>query len=111
MKYITNKLDWRIAFGSTLPAVQEARILLENSGRKMNLLRLRALPFTDEVREFVQKQDKVYIVEMNRDGQLYENLLIAMPELAARLVSVAYSDGMPPTAKRIMNEIIGKEHK
>ena len=100
-----------IAFGSTLPAVQEARILLENSGRKMNLLRLRALPFADEVKEFVRCQDKVYIVEMNRDGQLYENLLIAMPELATRLVSVAYSDGMPPTAKRIMNEIIGKEHK
>jgi 2-oxoglutarate ferredoxin oxidoreductase subunit alpha len=100
-----------IAFGSTLPAVQEARVLLENSGRKMNLLRLRALPFADEVKEFVRCQDKVYIVEMNRDGQLYENLLIAMPELASKLVSVAYSDGMPPTAKRIMNEIIGKEHK
>jgi 2-oxoglutarate ferredoxin oxidoreductase subunit alpha len=100
-----------IAFGSTLPAVQEARILLETSGRKMNLLRLRALPFADEVKEFISKQDKVYIVEMNRDGQLYENLLIAMPELASKLVSVAYSDGMPPTAKRIMNEIIGKEHK
>jgi 2-oxoglutarate/2-oxoacid ferredoxin oxidoreductase subunit alpha len=100
-----------IAFGSTLPAIQEARILLENGGRKMNLLRLRALPFADEVKEFISKQDKVYIVEMNRDGQLYENILVAMPELASKLVSVAYSDGMPPTAKRIIDEITGKEHK
>lgn len=101
-----------IAFGSTLPAVQEARVLLEKeNGRKMNLLRLRALPLADEVKEFVQKQDKVFIVEMNRDGQLYEQLVIAMPELATRLVSVAYSDGMPPTAKRIINEILGKETK
>jgi 2-oxoglutarate ferredoxin oxidoreductase subunit alpha len=101
-----------IAFGSTLPAVREARVMLDNeNGRKMNLLRLRALPIADEVKEFVQKQDKVYVVEMNRDGQLYEELIIAMPELATRLVSVAYSDGMPPTAKRIMNEILGKEKK
>jgi 2-oxoglutarate/2-oxoacid ferredoxin oxidoreductase subunit alpha len=101
-----------IAFGSTLPAVQEARALLEKeSGRKMSLLRVRALPFADEVREFIQVQDKVYIVEMNRDGQLYENLIIAMPDLANKLVSVAYSDGMPPTAARIMKEILGKEGK
>jgi 2-oxoglutarate ferredoxin oxidoreductase subunit alpha len=101
-----------IAFGSTLPAVREALVLLENeTGRKMNLLRLRALPFADEVKEFVQNQDKVYVVEMNRDGQLYEELIIAMPELATRLVSVAYSDGMPPTAKRIKKEILGKENK
>lgn len=101
-----------IAFGSTIPAVQEARVLLdEQKGQKMNLLRLRALPLADEVREFVMAQDKVYVVEMNRDGQLYEELIIAMPDLATRLVSVAYSDGMPPTAKRIMSEILGKENK
>jgi 2-oxoglutarate ferredoxin oxidoreductase subunit alpha len=101
-----------IAFGSTLPAVNEARAMLEKeNGRKMNLLRLRALPLADEVKEFVQKQDKVYIVEMNRDGQLYQELVIAMPELATRLISVAYSDGMPPVAKRIQSEILGKENK
>ncbi len=101
-----------IAFGSTIPAVQEARVLLdEQKGQKMNLLRLRALPLANEVREFVMAQDKVYVVEMNRDGQLYEELIIAMPDLATRLVSVAYSDGMPPTAKRIMSEILGKENK
>ena len=101
-----------IAFGSTLPAVQEARTIFEKeAGRRFNLLRLRALPIADEVRQFVEKQDKVYIVEMNRDGQLYEELVIAMPDLATRLVSVAYSDGMPPTARRIMQEINGKEQK
>ena len=83
----------------------------KETGKKLNLLRLRALPIADEVRDFVQKQDRVYVVEMNRDGQLYEELIIAMPELATRLVSVAYSDGMPPTAKRIQQEILAKENK
>ena len=101
-----------IAFGSAVAAVDEARVMLEKeTGRKTNFLRLRALPFTDEVREFVQKQDNVYIVEMNRDGQLYQQLLIAMPELASKLVSVAYSDGLPPAAKRVVKEIMAKESK
>jgi 2-oxoglutarate ferredoxin oxidoreductase subunit alpha len=101
-----------IAFGSAVAAVDEARVMLEKeTGRKTNFLRLRALPFTDEAREFVQKQDKVYIVEMNRDGQLYQQLLIAMPELASKLVSVAYSDGLPPAAKRVVKEILAKESK
>jgi 2-oxoglutarate ferredoxin oxidoreductase subunit alpha len=93
-------------------AVDEARVLLEKeTGRKTNFLRLRALPVTDEVKEFVQQQDKVYIVEMNRDGQLYQQLLLFMPELASRLVSVAYSDGLPPAAKRVVKEILAKENK
>ena len=101
-----------ITFGSTITAVEEARTLLENEqGLKTNLLRLRALPVANEVKEFIGQQDKVFIVEMNRDGQLYEELLIAMPEMAGKLVSVAYSDGMPPTAKRITKEIMAKESK
>ena len=101
-----------ITFGSTITAVHEARALLETEqGIKTNLLRLRALPIATEAKEFIAQQDKVYIVEMNRDGQLYEEILIAMPELASKLVSVAYSDGMPPTAKRITKEIMAKENK
>ena len=101
-----------IAFGSTDAAVQEARVLLEKEqGLKTDYLRLRALPFVDEVKEFVKSHDKVYVVEMNRDGQLYQQLLIAMPELASKLVSVAYSDGLPPAAKRVVKEIMAKESK
>ena len=101
-----------ITFGSTIVAVEEAQALLEKEhGLKTNLLRLRALPISNEVREFVSQQDKVFIVEMNRDGQLYRELLIAMPEMAGKLISVAYSDGMPPTAKRITKEIMAKESK
>jgi 2-oxoglutarate ferredoxin oxidoreductase subunit alpha len=101
-----------IAFGSTTPAVEEARFLLQSeAGKKTSFLRMRSIPFSEEVREFIKQYDKVFIVEMNRDGQLYEELIIAMPDLSAKLVSVAYSDGMPPTARRIMKEILEKENK
>ena len=101
-----------IAFGSAVPAVDEARVLLEKeNGKKTNFLRMRAIPFTDEVREFVKQQEKIFVVEMNRDGQLYEELVIAMPEFATKFVSVAYSDGMPMAAKRVVKEILAKESK
>jgi 2-oxoglutarate ferredoxin oxidoreductase subunit alpha len=101
-----------IAFGSTNAAVEEARILLANEkGLKTDYLRLRAMPLTNEVKEFVKTHDKVYVVEMNRDGQLYQQLIIAMPELATRLVSASYSDGLPASARRVMKEILAKEEK
>jgi 2-oxoglutarate ferredoxin oxidoreductase subunit alpha len=99
-----------IAFGSTTAAVDEARILLEKEqGLKTDYLRLRALPFTDEVRAFVEAHEKIYVVEMNRDGQLCQQLIIAMPDLATKFVSAAFGDGMPASARRVIKEILAKD--
>lgn len=100
-----------LTFGSTSFAVRETlNCFREKEGRNFDLMRVRAIPFTKTIEDFIEKHDKVYVVEMNRDGQLYEELLVEMPRLAGKLVSVAYTDGMPPTAKRIMNEIKDKEN-
>lgn len=100
-----------ITFGSTTFAVRETlHCFREKEGRNFDLMRVRAIPFTKTIEDFIDKHDKVYVVEMNRDGQLYEELLVEMPRFAGKLVSVAYTDGMPPTAKRIMNEIKDKEN-
>jgi 2-oxoglutarate ferredoxin oxidoreductase subunit alpha len=99
-----------IAFGSTDAAVKEARILLEREkGLKTDYLRLRSIPFADEVKEFVASHEKIYVVEMNRDGQLYQQLILAMPELATKLVSACFGDGMPAAARRVIKEILAKD--
>ncbi len=101
-----------IAYGSTDPAVEEARARLEREhGLKSDYLRLRALPFTSEVSEFIAAHERVYVVEMNRDGQLQQLLSIKHPEHATRLIPVAYSDGLPPTAKWIWSAILEQEEK
>lgn len=100
-----------IAFGSTDSAVEEARHQLAELGVKTDYLRLRALPFTDEVTEFINNHERTYVVEVNRDGQLQQLISIKHPAQATRLVSVAYTDGMPPTAKWIKNAILAKEEK
>lgn len=101
-----------IAFGSTHPAVEEARARLEREhGLKSDYLRLRAIPFTEDVRQFIAEHERVYVVEINRDGQLQQLLTIKHPEHATRLISIAYSDGLPPTAEWILSAILEQEEK
>lgn len=94
-----------IGFGTSLYAIEEARDRLEADGVHSSFMRLRALPVNDQVKEFVQKYDKVFVIELNRDGQMHNILQSEMPELATRLVSLAYMDGMPLTAHWIVEAI------
>lgn len=98
-----------IASGSVDPAVVEARDLLVKSNIRSDYLRLRSIPFAPEVDEFVKKMDRIYIVEINRDGQLHQLLTIKYPEEAHKFRKIAYMDGLPLTAKFIKNTIMEME--
>lgn len=98
-----------ISFGSTRPAIEEARDRLEERGAAASFLRLRSLPINDEVREFVERHERAYVVEMNRDGQMHRILQLEMPDIATKLVSLAHLDGLPLTARWIVESIEEKE--
>jgi 2-oxoglutarate ferredoxin oxidoreductase subunit alpha len=96
-----------LAFGSTEPAILEARVQLENShGLILDFMRLRALPFTEAVTDYVRDHDQVFVIEMNRDGQLHQLLCMEYPMLASRFISVAYQDGLPATAKWVRESVL-----
>ena len=88
-----------IALGTTQYAIEEARDYLAKEGLDFSFLRVRSLPVNTEVREFVEAHERVYVIELNRDGQLHAILQTELPDLATRLVSVAHLDGMPLTAQ------------
>ncbi|HLM38781.1 MAG TPA: 2-oxoacid:acceptor oxidoreductase subunit alpha [Microvirga sp.] len=95
-------------FGSTAPAMDEATATLEAQGIDLNLMRVRAFPFSDEVINFILDHDQVFLIEQNRDAQL-KTLLISEGALdPARLISVLHYDGTPITARFIVNEIAGR---
>jgi len=100
-----------IAFGSTDPAIEEGRVQLKSEGVKTDYMRLRALPFTDDVKKFIQKHETIFVLEQNHDGQMHQLLSMAYPELATRLVSIAFNDGLPPTAKWVRESIIGHKER
>jgi 2-oxoglutarate ferredoxin oxidoreductase subunit alpha len=98
-----------IGYGSTEHAIKEAVYQLATQhGIKADFLRVRALPFNDDVTEFVNKYDQVFVVEMNRDGQMNQILTIEYPQLAPKFKSVAYGDGMPASAKWVREGILAK---
>ncbi|GBL17288.1 pyruvate ferredoxin oxidoreductase [Anaerolineae bacterium] len=100
-----------IGFGSTDPAIIEARDTLTASGVQTSYLRIRALPSAASVVDFVRSHERVYVVEINADGQLRLILQSDMPELAARLRPVCMLDGMPFTAAWIIGQINSQEQK
>jgi 2-oxoglutarate ferredoxin oxidoreductase subunit alpha len=95
-----------ISVGSADLAVEEARCQLDTVGLRTDYLRVRAVPFTEEVEQFVRDHERVYVVELNRDGQLLQLLKVNLPvELLTKLRSAAHSDGMPLSARWVREEI------
>jgi len=92
--------------------VEEALALLKQAGGpKTAFLRLRALPCTLEVQDFIKKYDRIYIVEANRDGQLRQILSAVLPDQAPKFRSACHSDGLPLTAKWVKEAILVQEEK
>ena len=100
-----------LAYGSSDPAVAEARdILRESHGMETDYLRVRALPFTDEVAGFIRDRPVVYVVEQNRDGQMAGLIKDFYPEMATRLRSVLHYDSTAIPAQAIVDQINAYEH-
>ncbi len=92
-------------FGSTSPAMTEARDLLQAQGLFVDLLRLRAFPFPDSVLAFIKRHRQVFVIEQNRDGQL-RNMLVTECEIdPAVLQSIRHYDGTPITANFIADQL------
>ena len=98
-----------IASGSANPAVEEAFDMLDSLGTPVDYLRVRSIPFSSEVQEFLEDHERIYVVEMNRDGQLQQLLTLEFPVHVEKLIKTAHSDGLPLTAKWITNAILSHE--
>ncbi|NLD67318.1 MAG: 2-oxoacid:acceptor oxidoreductase subunit alpha [Limnobacter sp.] len=94
-----------IHFGSTSPAMAEAHAALTEQGLELDLLRLRAFPFGDEVEQFIEAHQTVFVVEQNRDAQMRGMLVNELGIDPARLVPVLHYDGTPITARFIIESI------
>jgi len=98
-----------IAMGSTEPALIEAQDKLKAKGIVTDFMRIRALPLSKEVGSFIKAHDRNYVLELNQDGQLHQILTLDYCDMAKRLISLAYIDGLPMTADYIINAISAKE--
>jgi 2-oxoglutarate ferredoxin oxidoreductase subunit alpha len=100
-----------IGYGSTDPAIQEARDRLRERGIETDYMRIRAIPFSDEVAEFIRSHDRLYVIEMNHQGQIHKLLQLDVPEEAVKLISLTHNNGLPLSARWITAQIEEKESK
>jgi len=94
-----------IGFGSTEAVIREAREALRDQGLPTSFMRLRALPLGEPARRFVARHRRCIVVEQNHNAQMRDLLRIHCPEHAARLLSVAHSDGLPLTAEFVAEAV------
>lgn len=97
--------------GTSRYAVEESRDQLrEEYGTNVDLLRVKAYPFSAELAQFIERHERVYVVDQNRDGQLL--LLMRMdldPALTAKLGSVRYYGGLPLDARTVTDDLVRQE--
>ena len=100
-----------LSVGSSHGACVEACDRLAKQNVNLNYCRIKAFPFSDSVKEFIDKHDVVYVVEQNRDAQLRTLLMLDADADPARLVSVLHYDGMPLHTGFVVEKILEETAK
>ncbi len=93
-------------FGTTEASAREAVDYLAQEGVALDAMRVRAFPFNQEVEDFIDHHERVFVIEQNRDAQL-RTLLMAEFEFGPdKLKSVLCFDGTPISARNIRKQIL-----
>jgi 2-oxoglutarate ferredoxin oxidoreductase subunit alpha len=100
-----------LTLGSSDGACKEALDRLEEQNIGLNYCRVKAFPFTDAVREFIDQHDVIYVVEQNRDGQLRTLLIDDIDADQRKLFSVLHYDGMPLNAGFVVDGVLKETKK
>lgn len=98
-----------ISYGSNEYAIVETLAKLAKQDITAEYLRVRALPASQAVYDFIDKHDYVYVVENNYDGQMAAILRMDMPEFATKIRIVARQNGLPLDADWIVSTIMEQE--
>jgi 2-oxoglutarate/2-oxoacid ferredoxin oxidoreductase subunit alpha len=100
-----------IGYGTSHWAIEESREQLDREfGLRTGYLRLRGYPFTTELDEFIDRYQRIYVVEQNRDAQMLGLMrLDCVPGRVARLRSVLHYSGLPIDARSVTDSIEEQE--
>jgi 2-oxoglutarate ferredoxin oxidoreductase subunit alpha len=99
-----------IAYGTTDFALQESRHQLRvERGIETSYMRVRALPFNEELKAFIAAHERVYVVEQNRDGQLGDLIRLEVGKMQEKIRKVLHYTGLPCDARTITESVLKME--
>lgn len=94
-----------IYYGTTALPMPEALDNLADEGIAMDTCRIRAFPFGEEVSDFINTHERVFVVEQNRDAQMRKLLINEKDFSPEKLVSITYYAGLSISADFIQGAI------
>ena len=98
-----------LGFGSVGPILVRAALRLKDAGTDVQILRPRTIwPVLDETLEFVERCDRVYVVEYNEAGQ-FAHLVSGAGADKAKMESLRKYNGVPFRAVDIANAVLERE--
>ena len=103
IKYSKNNKEAIIAFGSSDGACKEALKYLNKKDMNFNYCRIKSFPFNKSIERFINKHEKIYIVEQNRDAQMKSLLMLDLNIDPVKLESILHYNGNPINAKCIID--------
>ncbi len=102
--------DGILFFGTTTYAALEAMDIMKSKALQIDAMRIKALPFSQSVEDFVAMHERVFVVEQNRDAQFRSLLMIELNIAPDKLVPILNYDGLPITAFDIAEQIGAQIH-
>ena len=100
-----------LTIGGCHAACVEAMDSLAKDGIHLDYMRVRGFPFGDEVRQFLDEHETVFVVEQNRDAQLRSLLMLDTGTPLTKLESVRYYAGFPMSAHHVIAGVKAKLEK
>ena len=94
-----------VSIGGCHAAIKEAIDRLREKGIVADYMRIKAFPFSDGVKQFIDSHPSLFVVEQNRDAQLRSMLAIELGIPRDNMTSILDYGGMPLTAKVVVNAV------
>ena len=95
-----------VSYGSCDGAVKETIDILARKGLNLDYMRIRAFPFGEKARKFLNDYEIIFVVEQNRDGQLRKLMLNEIDVNQEKMISVLSYGGQPISSPDIINPIL-----
>jgi 2-oxoglutarate ferredoxin oxidoreductase subunit alpha len=94
-----------VSIGSCDHAVIEALDVLAARGHKVDYMRIKAFPFSQSVKDFLDRHEQVFVVEQNRDAQLKSLLTLETDYPKSKMTSILNYNGLPMDCRCIVEGV------
>jgi 2-oxoglutarate ferredoxin oxidoreductase subunit alpha len=102
-----------LAYGTSHWAVIESLDQLKNEYKlEAGYCRVRGFPFHEQIKDFIRRHKRIYVVEQNRDAQMFSLLRMEIDaDDVRKLRSVLHYNGLPIDARSVTDSIASQEEK